>query len=78
MYFRTTVTRQNYIHEEINTLISGSACYCSVQSVLSSRLLSKNLTIKRYKTLILPFVLYGYETWSLTLREVHRKWEKTA
>jgi len=32
-------------------------------------LLSKNLKIKIYRTVILPFVLYGCETWSLTLRE---------
>jgi len=36
---------------------------------LSSRLLSKNLKIKIYRTIILPTVLYGCETWSLTLRE---------
>jgi hypothetical protein len=35
-------------------------------------LLSKNLKIKIYKTIILPVVLYGRETWSLTLREEHR------
>jgi hypothetical protein len=40
-------------------------------SLLSSRLLSKNLKIRIYKTIILPVVLYGCETWSLTLREVH-------
>jgi hypothetical protein len=34
--------------------------------------LYKNLKIKIYKTIILPFVLYGCETWSLTLREEHR------
>jgi hypothetical protein len=39
---------------------------------LSSRLISKNLKIKIYKTVILPVVLYGCETWSLTLREEHR------
>jgi hypothetical protein len=39
---------------------------------LSSRLLSKNLKIRIYKTIILPVVLYGCETWSLTLREEHR------
>jgi len=39
-----------------------------VQNLLSSRLLSKNLKIKVYRTVIVP-VLYGYETWSLTLRE---------
>ena len=36
---------------------------------LSSRLLSKNLKIKMYRTIILPVVFYGCETWSLTLRE---------
>jgi len=36
---------------------------------LSSRLLSKNLKIQIYRTIILPVVLYGCETWSLTLRE---------
>jgi len=40
-----------------------------VQNLLSSRLLSKNLKIKICRTIILPVVLYGYETWSLTLRE---------
>jgi hypothetical protein len=40
---------------------------------LSSRLISKNLKIKIYKTVILPVVLYGCETWSLTLREENRQ-----
>jgi len=40
-----------------------------VQNLLSSRLLSKNLKIKIYRTIILPVVLYGCETWTLTLRE---------
>jgi hypothetical protein len=39
---------------------------------LSSRLISKNLKIKIYKIVILPLVLYGCETWSLTLRDEHR------
>jgi hypothetical protein len=39
---------------------------------LSSCLISKNLKIKIYKTVILPVVLYGCETWSLTLRKEHR------
>ena len=41
----------------------------SVQNLSSSRLLSKNLKIKIYRTKILPVDLYGCETWSLTLRE---------
>ena len=36
---------------------------------LSSSLLSKNLKIELYRTIILPVVLYGCETWSLTLRD---------
>jgi hypothetical protein len=50
-------------------LNSGNASYHSVQTLLSSRLLSKDLKIRIYKTIILPVVLYGCETWSLTLRE---------
>jgi hypothetical protein len=61
------------IQEEIKRrLDSGNVCYHSVQNLLSSRLLSKNLKIRIYKTIILPVVLYGCETWSLTLREEHR------
>jgi len=61
---------QNSIVEEIKSrLRSGNACYHSVQNILSSRLLSKNVKIKIYRTIILPAVLYGCETWSLTLRE---------
>ena len=48
---------------------SRNACCHSVQSLLSSSLLSKNLKIKIYRNIILPVVLYGCETWSLTLRE---------
>jgi hypothetical protein len=55
-----------------STLNSGNACYYSVQNLLTSLLISKNLQIKIYKTLVLPAVLYGCETWSLTLREEHR------
>jgi hypothetical protein len=44
----------------------------SVQNLLSSRLLSKNINIRIYKTIILPVILYGCETLSLTLREEHR------
>jgi hypothetical protein len=38
---------------------------------MSSRLLSKNVKIRIYKTVLLSVVLYGCETWSLTLREEH-------
>jgi hypothetical protein len=66
-YLRTTVTDQNCLHKEINCrLNSGNACYHLVQSLLSSHLLSRNLKVKLYRIII---VLYGCETWSLTLRE---------
>jgi hypothetical protein len=68
-----TLTNQNDIHDKIKSrLNSGNACYYSVQNILSSRLISKNLKIKIRKTVILPVVLLGCETRSLTLREEHR------
>jgi hypothetical protein len=72
-YLGTTVTNQNLIQEEIKRrLNSGNGCYHSVQNLLSSRLLSKNVNIKMYMIIILLLVLYGCEISSLTLREEHR------
>jgi hypothetical protein len=51
-----------------NFKVGEIACCYSVQNLLSSRLLSKNLKIKIYRTIILPVVLYGCEAWSLTLK----------
>ena len=69
-YLGTTLTHRNSIAEEIKSrLKSGNTCYHSVHNLLSSRLLSKNLKVKIYRTIILPVLLYGFETWSLTLRE---------
>jgi hypothetical protein len=71
-YLVMTVTNQNLIQEEIKRrLNSDNAFYHSVQNLLSFRRLSKILKIRIYKTIILPVVLYGCETWSLTLREEH-------
>jgi hypothetical protein len=70
---RTTLTNKNSIQEEIKSrLIVGNACYYSVQNLLSSSLLSKKLKIKIDRAIILPVVLDGCETWSLTLREERR------
>jgi hypothetical protein len=67
------VTNQNLIQEEIKRrLNSGHACCHSVQNLLSSHLLSKNVKVRIYKPIILPVVLYGCETWSLTLRKEHK------
>src|SRR5215469_12701810 len=72
-YVGTTLTNQNSIQEEIKSRMKlENACYYSVQNLFSSRLLSKNLKIKIYRTIILPVVLYGCETWSLILREERR------
>ena len=69
-YLGTTLTNQNSIAEEIKSrLRSRNACYHSVQNLLSSRLLTKNLKIKIYRTIILSVVFYGCETWSLILRK---------
>jgi hypothetical protein len=69
----TTLTDQNCMQEEIKGRLNlGNACYHFVQSLLSSPLLSRNVKIKIYKTIILPAVLYGCETGSLTLRDEHR------
>jgi len=72
-YLGTTFTNQNSIQEEIKRrLKSGNACYHSVQNLLSSSLLSKNIKMSIYRTIILPIVLYGCDTWSLTMREERR------
>jgi hypothetical protein len=72
-YLGMSLTNQNDIHDEIKSrLNSVNACSCSVQNHFSSHLISKNLKSKIYKTVILPVVLYGCETWSLTLGEEHR------
>jgi len=72
-YLGTGLTSQNYIQEKIKSrLKSGDVCNHSMQNLLSSSLLSKNLKIKIYRTIILTVVLYGCETWLLTLREERR------
>jgi hypothetical protein len=68
IYLETTLTDQNCINEEIkNRLNLGSACYHSVQSLSSSRLVTGNVKVKIYRTIIQQFVSYGCETWFLTL-----------
>jgi sorting nexin-29 len=67
-YLGTNLTNQNSIEEQVKSRLKlGNACYYSVQNLLSSRLLSKNLKIRIYRTIILPVILYGCETRSLTL-----------
>jgi hypothetical protein len=71
-YLGTEVMNQNLIQKEIKGISnSTSACYHSVQNLLSAHLLSKSIKIRIYKIIILLVVLYGCETWSLTLRQKH-------
>jgi len=72
-YLGTNLTNQNSLQEEIRSrLKSGNVCYHSVHNILSSSLLYKILKIKIRRTIILSVVLYGCETWSLTVREKRR------
>jgi hypothetical protein len=67
-YLRKTLTDQNCMQEEIKSrLNSENACYHLVQCFLSSHLLSRNVKVKIYEIISLPFVLFGF-----TLREEHR------
>ena len=69
----TALTNRNCIQEEIKSrLKSGNACCHSVQNVLCCSLLYKNINIKIYRTVILPIVLCGCETWSLILGQERR------
>jgi ABC-type sulfate transport system substrate-binding protein len=62
--------KSKLIQEEIKKRLNlGNACYYSVQNLLSSSLLPKNIKNRIYKNIMLPVVLYGCETWSLTIRE---------
>jgi hypothetical protein len=65
-YLGTTVLNQNYIQEEITSKMK-SGIY-SVLNILSAGLQSKNIKNNVYRTIVLPVVLYGCETRSLTLR----------
>jgi hypothetical protein len=72
-YLAMAARNQNLICVEITSrTFFGDACCHSVRNHWSIHLLFKNIRIKIYKTMILPVVLYGCETWSLILREEHR------
>jgi hypothetical protein len=70
-YFGTTVTNQNLIQEEIKRRLNSANAYChSVQNIYLH--ICYLIKIRMYKTKILPVVLYGCETWSLTLSEEYK------
>jgi len=71
-YTGTTLTHQNSIQEEIRSkLKSENAGSHSVQNLLPLNLLTKNIKINIYKTIIFPTVLDMCKKMSLTLREEH-------
>jgi hypothetical protein len=74
-YLEATLIKQIPFTQKItSTLKPQNTCYHLVKTRLSSSLVSKNIKIKIYRNIILQIVLYGCETWSLTLREEHRLW----
>jgi hypothetical protein len=69
-YLWKNLAQQRCIQEEVKSrLKSRNACYHSVQNILCFSLISQNIKIKIYRTVMLCAVLYGCETWWLTLRE---------
>jgi hypothetical protein len=69
-YLGTAQMNRNSLQEAIKSkLKSGNACYHSVQNLSSSSFLSKSIKTETCRAIILCVVLYGCETWPLTLRE---------
>jgi len=72
-YLGTYVTSKTEVTEKLKSrLVSGNACFYSVQKLLTSRLISRKLKLKIYRTVILPELLYGCESWSTTLADEHK------
>jgi hypothetical protein len=71
--FNHVITHEKYLYIfSVYSLIRFEECLLPFDSVLSSCLLCRNVKVTVYRTIILPFILYGCETWFLTLREEHR------
>jgi len=71
VYLGTTLTNQNFIPKEIKSrLKSGNVCYNSAQNLIFFQFAIERTKIKVNRNIILPFVLYECETWSLTFRKV--------
>jgi hypothetical protein len=73
-YLGMTLTKLNDIHDEIKKIKFGECLLSFSPKSFFFPCHIKKLKIKIYKTVILPVVLYGCRTWSLTLREEHRLW----
>ena len=71
-FLGTNVTNKNSFQEEIKSRLSQGMLVISRCRIFVFQFVIKNIKIKIEKTVILPVVLYGCETWSLTLREKRR------
>jgi hypothetical protein len=72
MMMKIIISHRDFVVNSSKFMSIIHAFYRPVQKLQSSRLLSKNLKIRIYETIIVPVVLYGCDTWSLTLREEYR------
>jgi hypothetical protein len=68
------ITTECNISKFKRSLNSGNACHHLVQNLSSSRLLSKLVKIRIYRTIVLPIVLYWCKTWPLILSQERRMW----
>jgi len=72
-YLGTILTSDNNNKTEINRrLHAGNGCYYATNTLLKSRLLSRNTKVRIYKTIIKPVFTYGCETWVLTKGEENK------
>jgi len=72
-YLRSILTQKNYELTEIKArLQSGNKCYYGLSNLLNPRMISKNLKIQLYRTLIRPVVMYGCEVWTLRKSDQNR------
>jgi len=70
IYLGTLISNDNSVQKEIQRLIlAGSRTYFAAISLFRNRLLSSSIKIRLYKTLIIPVVTYGAETWTMTKKE---------
>lgn len=67
-YLGTIINDQNKLRAEINTRIkSANKCFFALKKQFRSKFISRKTKLRVYKTLILPVLLYGSETWTLNL-----------
>jgi len=72
-YLGTMVSKMNNRSVEVNArLIMANRAYYGLRNHMKSRIISRNIKILLYKTLIRPVLTYGAETWVLSKQDEHR------